>query len=447
MKLFDLLRVIGSADSSPLMFKSHFTPNFFTVIALAILFISNALAVDSLESNRLMFKDVWSRVNTAYYDETFGGLDWKEVGEVYENKLPEVGDAAGLRALLREMLNELGDSHFAVLQNQFTNLSKKNGGSGRRGDVGIELSLIDNELFVFRLSKLGAGARAGLREGMRVYSVQGDLFEDLRSKALSYGLPEHLLDSTILSIVESRLAVSAGSELKLEAGWPGKGVRAFSFEADVFEGKLSEAFGLLGQMPIEFETRSLKGDIEYMRFNFWLPALMSDIRPYMQGLEGRAAGLIIDLRGNPGGIGLMATGLAGLMVEENVAMGTMKLRSGHFNFIGYPQANAFSGPVAVLVDGQSLSTSELFVAALQESGRVRVFGSPTPGVTLPSQFVELVNGDVLQMPMANYHTSKGFRVEGAGVSPDESVHLSWKQLKRGKDSVIEAARVWLERES
>ena len=58
---------------------------------------------------------------------------------------------------------------------------------------------------------------------------------------------------------------------------------------------------------------------------------------------------------------------------------------------------------AVLVDGLSMSTSEIFAAGMQSLGRARIFGTPTPGQALPSALVRLPNGDVLQHRHCRLH--------------------------------------------
>ncbi len=109
-------------------------------------------------------------------------------------------------------------------------------------------------------------------------------------------------------------------------------------------------------------------------------------------------GLIIDIRGNPGGIGLMATGLAGMLVDDEYLMGTMRLRQGHLNYNVYPQKGAFLGPLAILVDNNSISTSEIFAADMKETGRGR-FRKPNPGGGIAFRFQEIAqsllspNGD------------------------------------------------------
>ena len=136
-------------------------------------------------------------------------------------------------------------------------------------------------------------------------------------------------------------------------------------------------------------------------------------------------GLIIDLRGNPGGIGGMAMGMAGFLVDKpNQRLGTMYLRDSTLNFVVNPRANVFSGPVAVLVDGCSASTSEIFAGGLKDLGRARVFGTHTAAAALPSAFERLPNGDGFQYAVANYISEGGQPLEGLGVTPDVVVELT-----------------------
>ena len=158
-------------------------------------------------------------------------------------------------------------------------------------------------------------------------------------------------------------------------------------------------------------------------------------------------GLIIDLRGNPGGIGGMAMGMAGFLVAKpNQRLGTMYLRDSTLNFVVNPRADVFSGPVAVLVDGSSASTSEIFAGGLKDLGRARVFGTPTAAAALPSAFERLPNGDGFQYAVANYISEGGQPLEGLGVTPDVVVELTRAALLAGHDSVVDAALNWIKAE-
>jgi len=107
----------------------------------------------------------------------------------------------------------------------------------------------------------------------------------------------------------------------------------------------------------------------------------------------------------------------------------------------------FAGPLAILIDNTSASTSEVFAAGLQAIGRAKIFGQRSMGAVLPSLMDELPNGDVLQHAFADFVVSgTGVRLEGRGVVPDEIVELSREDLLEGRDPTLDAAVEWIVRQ-
>ncbi len=103
----------------------------------------------------------------------------------------------------------------------------------------------------------------------------------------------------------------------------------------------------------------------------------------------------------------------------------------------------FAGPLAILVDRQSASTSEIFAMGMQTLGRGRVFGETTPGMALPAVMLRLPNRDVLYHAFADFTDPNGVRIEGRGVIPDRPVALTRADLLAGRDLVQEAAVEWI----
>src|SRR5205085_8327041 len=129
-------------------------------------------------------------------------------------------------------------------------------------------------------------------------------------------------------------------------------------------------------MHVWVDTKKI-GNTGYIGFNMCLdlPRVMGRFSDEVNTCM-KCDGLIIDLRGNPGGIGGMAMGMAGFLVDKpDQRLGTMYMRETTLNFIVNPRAEVFAGPVAVLVDGLSASTSEIFAGGLKDLGRARVFGT------------------------------------------------------------------------
>jgi carboxyl-terminal processing protease len=167
-----------------------------------------------------------------------------------------------------------------------------------------------------------------------------------------------------------------------------------------------------------------------------------------------ADGIVIDLRGNPGGLAAMIMGLAGHFVSErDQLLGVMKTRQSEMKFPANPRlvngagerVEPYKGPVAILVDGMTGSASECFSGGLQSIGRVRVFGQTSMGQALPALFDRLPNGDVLIHAWGDFVTGTGVRIEGRGVVPDEPIALSRSELLAGRDATLDGALAWIDR--
>jgi carboxyl-terminal processing protease len=115
------------------------------------------------------------------------------------------------------------------------------------------------------------------------------------------------------------------------------------------------------------------------------------------------------------------------------------MRVGHTNFAVFPQSGAYTGRVAILIDGSSASTSEVFAGGMQDIGRAVVIGERSAGAALPSIFEKLPTGALFQYAIADFKTPKGVLVEGRGVVPDREVKLTRRTLLEGRDTQLEAA--------
>ena len=152
-----------------------------------------------------------------------------------------------------------------------------------------------------------------------------------------------------------------------------------------------------------------------------------------------APGIVLDLRGNRGGLMALVYGLGGLLETRDVSFGVMRTRAGWFEMRIRPQRAAYRGQLAVLIDGGTQSAGEIFAGGLQESGRATVVGERSAGATLPSAVKELPTGAILQYAFADFVTANGELLEGKGVLPDVSVKLNRRSLLAGHDPQLEAA--------
>jgi carboxyl-terminal processing protease len=196
-----------------------------------------------------------------------------------------------------------------------------------------------------------------------------------------------------------------------------------------------------GELPTEYavlESKELPGSIGYMGFNTFMIPLLDGIRKTMTTFC-REKAMIIDLRGNLGGVGLMASAVAGRLVRSVLDMGVEISRTDEREQIAYPQEPRFDGPVAILVDENSASTSEELAVSLQEAKRAIVVGCRSRGALAAAAIVKLPDDSRLEYPASQYKTSKGVVVEGVGVRPDILVIITRRNLLAGKDPILDAA--------
>ena len=392
---------------------------------------------DTAADQRLAaFEKVWSVVNEKHFDPTFGGVDWAAMRVKYRPRAMAAASDEEFNSVLRAMIGELHLSHFSIYSRDF---DVKAAGAG---NIGVELKMIGRQAVVERVRPDSAAAAAGIRRGFVLTAIEGKSTAALLAP-LERSMAERKLSDRMKMLYRDRtltamLSGTPKTAVKAAFAEGRKRPRTFSVIREATFGEMSQPLGNFPAQPVEFESRLLDGNIGYIRFNMWIIPQMAKIRGAIKDLRN-ARGIIFDLRGNPGGIGGMAPGVAGLLTDKRLSLGAMNSRDGSIKFIAYPQDGAFLGPVVIITDHGTGSTSEVFAAGLQEAGRSAVVGETSAGAVLPSVFEKLPTGATFQYPVADYRTPSNILVEGRGVIPDRTVYQTVRSLLAGRDLQLEAA--------
>lgn len=449
------------------------------------------------------FDAVWTTVRDQHFDKTLNGVDWNAVRDELRPRAVEAASQDELRGVLLEMLSRLGQSHFTVIPAAAAERSptvataeeqiaapapspaeradaaapaEAAGAEGSDeapasavfggpGLSGVDLALVGEDLVVLRVVPGSAGAKAGVLTGWKLVSVDGrqasDSIRPLRDELAIES------DSASPHARQLRVALAVAGE-QLLSGRAGETRRVAFEDASGAQQELSlrfepaalgtTAFGNLPAFPIEVETRIVEIPaaagkpikIGVVGFNIWMTGASAALDRAIDSMRG-CDGVVIDLRGNPGGVGAMAMGLAGHFLREPASLGSMIGRDNTLEFRASPRKVSSEGkrvrpiskPLAIVQDARSASTSEVFAGGLQDLGRARVFGDASAGMALPAQAIELPNGDVLLHAVADFVTSKGTRLEGRGVIPDETVVVTREALLEGRDPALDAATAWI----
>jgi C-terminal processing protease CtpA/Prc len=137
---------------------------------------------------------------------------------------------------------------------------------------------------------------------------------------------------------------------------------------------------------------------------------------------------------------------AGQLVRERTKCSTLRRRDGNSSIVLDPTDNSFEGPVVVLIDVMTKSSSEFFAACTQAIGRAVIVGDRSPGSVGPAELIPLPNGATFIFPTAQEVTIDGTILEDHGVIPDIEVALDRALLSQGIDSQLEAAIGYIEQE-
>lgn len=160
---------------------------------------------------------------------------------------------------------------------------------------------------------------------------------------------------------------------------------------------------------------------------------------YTQALDQLIAdgmtGLVIDLRDNPGGNLDVVCKMVDEILDEGLIVYTQD-KNGKKQEYNSDANNKLKVPLAVLVNGNSASASEIFAGAVKDYKIGTLVGTKTFGKGIVQQILDLKDGSALKLTIASYFTPKGTNIHGVGIEPDETVELNESAKE---DNVIEPA--------
>ncbi len=376
------------------------------------------------------FEFVWKTVNDTYWDTSFGGVDWRAVHDRYLPRAKQTVDAKEFHQLLDQMIGELRRSHFKVLPPDNVRTIGSQAGKVKQGSVGLKLRWIDAQLLVVDVDEDSPAYAAGIRKGFVLTKINNktpdEIYTAYKQKNTGFQFREELGRTRAAG---EQLAGKADAKVELE----------------VLNEKNTPLRLTLArkERPLDsgngFKSKLLDQNTGYIKFDIFLGDVLEKFQAAVREFRNTKA-LIIDLRGNPGGIGQLAPAIASSISATDGSLGSFQFRyqtqSMAYKGTG---ANAYKGRIILLVDESSGSTSEVFAGGLQESGRATVIGAPTAGAVLPSIPALLPTGGALVYVVSNFQTPKGIVLEGRGVHPDIAIKPLRADFLAGRDTILQRA--------
>lgn len=304
----------------------------------------------------------------------------------------EVDQDELIRGAIRGMAGAL-DPHTTYLDpDAYRTLSSDT--EGRFAGIGVEITVRDGWLVVLAVFPGGPAERAGLEPGDRFLTLEGRPARDMR-----------LQDAVTLM-----------------RGPPGTDVRVSVRREGRDEGiELTLTRAFIEVSPVQATV--LPGRILHLRVRSFQANTTRELRAAIErGLEATReglAGILLDLRDNPGGLLQQAV----LVSEEFLPTGTIVTTRGRGGRVLHSASAHSRGtrpdwPMVVLVNGYSASAAEIVAGALQDHGRAVLVGTTTFGKGSVQNIVELPDGGALKMTIARYFTPSGRSIQALGIEPD-----------------------------
>ncbi|HKL63788.1 MAG TPA: S41 family peptidase [Woeseiaceae bacterium] len=324
-------------------------------------------------------------------------LPWEQarlLAEVMErvkrDYVDDVDDRRLMEAAIRGMVADL-DPHSRFLdEEQYEEIRIST--TGNYSGVGIEVSMDDGEVRVVAPFDGTPAQQAGI--------LPGDLIVAIDDQPVDH----ENLDETV-----GRMRGQVGTRVKLT----------------VMRGRESLDFSLLrANVHVEsVRAHLLGGDLGYVRLTQFSESTSHDLKRALRGLERRhgddLAGLVLDLRNNPGGVLDAAVDVADLFLEEGLIV-SAEGRSEEARFShSARRGDVLDGAqIVVLVNSGSASASEIVAGALRDNDRATIVGTPTFGKGSVQTVMPLSNGHAIKLTTSRYFTPSGASIHETGIEPD-----------------------------
>ena len=320
----------------------------------------------------------------------------EEILSIVQREYYREVDAEALEtAAIDGMLAALGDPYtFYYTDEAYAAMNEET--TGQYVGVGMLVGeAADGDLRVLRVFRDSPAEKAGIEAGDALLAIDG--------ARVGGDTPMGLSEASALLKGEGETPV----EVEVERGGE---VLSFTLER--------------GEVSINYvEYSILEGDVGYLSIYQFTGDDVEGVKEAISAFQqAGVSALVVDVRSNPGGLLTDVVDICDMLLPEGLIVYTEDRSGAREEF--YADGEYWDVPMAVLVNGDSASASEIFAAAVQDTGRGIVVGEVTYGKGVVQTLHAFPEGDGMQLTTATYYTPSGASIHGQGVTPDIEVALA-----------------------
>lgn len=330
-------------------------------------------------------------------------------GEIDDSKLAE--------GAIKGMVSSLGDQYTYYMNGkEFSDFKEKS--QGNYMGIGIQVAAKDGKIVVISPIQGGPAEKAGIKTGDIILKVNGE------------PVSGNELDKAV-----SMMKGTTKENIKLTLYREGKG----EFDVDVMRDVIK---------TVNVKSEMIDGDIGYIEVLAFDEGTAKDFEAQLKALEDKGMkGLILDLRGNPGGFMKECVDLVSNFVPKDKVIVSTIDKYGNKEESVSKGGIAQGMPLVVLIDGGTASASEIVAGAIRDYDLGTLVGTTSFGKGIVQVVLDKIgqekDGTALKVTISKYYTPNGENIHKKGIGPDVTVEypkeLKEKTYSRSTDPQFEKA--------
>lgn len=372
----------------------------------SVLTSDDLLSNERVNSQRLVDK-AWRVIRGNFYDSSLNHQDWNRWKKHYKGKIKTDDDA---NVAINTMLESLDDPYSRYLDkreyaDQNTSIDSKISG------IGVNITSIGGKIYIVSVLEDTPAHTAGLKKDDIVIKVNNVKTSGMKSADVADMVRGPINSSVELTVLRKKHILKKRIVRK--------------------------------EIKIQTVKSSVEKNIGYIQ----IMSFIGNTTPkeFVDALEktDKASGLIIDLRGNTGGLLPNAVFIANMFIDDGNIVSIVG-RNGYKREI-YAESTDYiiNKPMLVLVDGGSASASEILSGALKDYHIAKLVGTRTFGKGMVQRIIPMPNETGLNLTIAKYLTPAGHDINKIGISPDIEVKITENDIETRNDVQLKRAKTIL----
>jgi len=384
-------------------FKNHFSNSYNHVICAA--------ESTKYNSGQKLFLEAWTAIKDQYLDETFNNQDWNKWKHRYIGKIHTLDDAY---VAIDTMIESLDDPYTRFLKPK--DFKEQNMGiNAKLYGIGVNIASLRGKTVIINVIENTPAKKAGLKAG--------DIITKVNNKPI-----EGLDISKVADLVRGKAGTTVTLHILRDKTTIVKTVKREKIDLKSVESKM------------------LDSNIAYIKISNFLSQETAFEAAEALEKTKNAKGIILDLRGNHGGLLPNAVLIANMFVDKGIIVSIVD-RDGYKETIDASKFDIFTDkPVVVLINETSASASEILSGALKDHHRAKLVGEKTFGKGLVQKIHELPYNTGMNITIAKYLTPNGTDINKKGIEPDYFVKMDEKDLFNDKDPQLDKAKAVIKSE-